>query len=166
MKRTIVIACLALVGCQATQDGMRRSFGKVFKPDYSIEHFEAQCADAPFPSLGGCLRTKLSSDNRAWQSARNGDLAGVYVAWLEAAGAHVADGSMSEPDARLGMALLKSRWRDIESQRKTNTAVTNAAQMQSALAGLALMNSAQPPPSTPIVCNTTSLGGVTQTRCN
>lgn len=169
MKRTAFLACLLLAGCtgQQTQDAMRKGFGHVFKPRHAIERFEALCANAPFPGYGRCIRSELVRDNPRWHADPHADLVDVYLAWLDAAGTHVADGRMEESDARLGAAEMKVRLKSIASERATNASIQQQAAMSRMLTGLAILNSATPQPGPVIQCRTTPTGlGTTMTTCH
>jgi hypothetical protein len=169
MKRTTFLACLMLAGCtgQQTQDAMRKGFGRVFNPRHTIERFEAICAGAPFPDYGSCIRSELVRDNPRWRSDPHADLVDVYLAWLDAAGARVADGRMEESDARLGAAEMKVRLKSIASERATNASIQQQAALSRMLAGLAIMNASVPQPGPLIQCRTTPTGlGTTMTTCH
>jgi len=170
MKRTTLI-CVALLltacSAQRMQDSARKGFGHIFKPHHTIERFEKLCAQVPFTAYGSCMRSELERDNPNWRSDPHGDLVEVQLAWLEAAGARVADGRMEESDARLGAAEMKVRLKSIASERATNASIQQQAATSRMLMGLAIMNSASPQPSPTITCQTVPTGlGTTTTRCN
>ncbi len=166
---TALLGLMLLAGCsgQAIQDGLRKPFSKIFKPNYSVEHFEALCQGEPFAGYGACVRTKMTADNLKWRSQPNGDLNDLYLSWLEAAGHHVEDGSLSEPDARLGAANLRVRLAQLSAERKTMTAVQRQAALSQTLVGLALVDASQPRAPSVITCTSQPvMAGQVRTVCN
>lgn len=136
----------------------------VAPPPITIPQAQAICASQPFSLLGSCIRNQLNMVYPAWHSNAEADLADVYISWVEAAGVHVADGSMNEGDARLGAATVWSRMLEIRSQRQAISQEMAASQM---LAGLALLNASHQQPSYgPVIsCNTVNMGQFSSTTC-
>ena len=153
MKRTTIgLILLSLTGCAIVPAPM------------SLAQAEYACSTVEFAGQGACIRSELDTNYPAWHSNREGDLADIYIAWLEAAGARVGDGTMREEDARLGAVTLKSRLMEISAQR---TAATSAAISEQMLVGLALLNAGAPHPlpSNTINCTSTQMGYVLNTTC-
>jgi len=153
MKRIAIgLILISLTGCVSVP------------PPMSLAQAEYACSTVEFAGQGGCIRSQLDSNYPAWHSNREGDLADIYIAWLEAAGARVGEGSMRQEDARLGAATLKSRLMEISAQRTATATAAISAQM---LAGLALLNEGAPHPlpSNTISCSSLQMGYVLNTTC-
>lgn len=137
-RTTAVLLCVVmLAGC-----GVVQRMAPVTGPNLST--FEAKCTATPFAEFGQCIRGELNSGYPRWHSDQHADLVDVYLAWLDAAGARVADGRMEEPEARLGAAEMKVRLKRIASERATNASLQQGAGISQMLTGLALINAAQP----------------------
>jgi len=150
MRVVIGLILVSLAGCLSVP------------PPMSLAQAEGICGDRDFAHFGRCIRAELDENYPTWHSNREGDLTDIYIAWVEAAGARVGDGSMREEDARLGAVTLKSRLIEISTQR---TAAANAAATEQMLAGLAFLNAGHPLPSNTINCTSTQMGYVTNTTC-
>lgn len=156
MKASIAFTMIALAGCASNQRVP------------SLADFEYGCSTVyPFSELGPCLQRVMDYRIPNWQAGKNADLRQTYVAWLVAAGQKIHEGTMTEADARLGAATIKTRLIEIELQRNANEAISQQVAMNRALAGLALMQQStytlpsSTAPTYPITCRTSAPNKIT-----
>ena len=151
MTRTMaVLGLLLLAGCSVAKRidaQVSRVFGT--QQPFTVQQAETQCSDEPFVRLGVCIEHSLNEHYPNWTHDQQADLAQVYIAWLNAAGARVASGSMTEVDARLGAATIRSRLRDEAGARNAALEADRQARFAAALAGVAIMQAAQPQSAQP-----------------
>lgn len=152
MTRTIVLCAMLLSGC-------------VIAPPITLPQAESNCGQVAFPEFGTCIRRQFDAQYPGWQGNHEADLAEVYVAWLEAAGARVERNEMPEDEARLGAKMLRVRLYEIVGQRRAQAAAYQQQTMSNLLTGLALLNAAQPQPGPMITCNTYYMGNNATTTC-
>lgn len=150
MKRTMLL-CVLLSGCAVA-------------PPITLPQAESNCGQVEFREFGKCIRQQFDTQYPGWQGNHEADLAELYVAWLEAAGTRVANGTMTEDEARLGSKMLRVRIYEMGAQRRYQAQMLQQSQVATALAGIALINAAQPQPST-ITCNTYYMGNNATTTC-
>lgn len=152
MRKGIVLGAILLSAC-------------VTSP--RMEDFEQECIDLAFPQFGGCLERAMDRMYPAWRRDPHGDLAEAYIAWIRAAGIRVAAGTMEEHDARYGAAVVKSNMKRVAAERDAYRAMSQQAAISQMLSGLALMNAAQEPASSPTIICTSSeaVRGYITTTC-
>lgn len=151
MKRTMLL-CVLLSGCAVA-------------PPITLPQAESNCGQVEFREFGKCIRQQFDTQYPGWQGNHEADLAELYVAWLEAAGTRVANGTMAEDEARLGSKMLRVRLYEIVAQRRSQSAAYQQQAMSNLLTGLALLNAAQPQPGPMITCNTYYYGNNATTTC-
>jgi hypothetical protein len=67
------------------------------------------CPEVPFTALSYCVRSRFDTVYPRWRSDANADLVNIFLAWSDAAAAHVADGTLNEAQARQRADALEAR---------------------------------------------------------
>jgi hypothetical protein len=109
------------------------------------------CSQMPFTSLSACVLDRFSMAYPRWRSDANADLVNIFVAWADAAGNHVAEGTLSEQDAKQKAYELQGRLDQIAYNRRIRREINSQLAAQMMLAGIALMSAAGQPAPSPLV---------------
>lgn len=122
-KFLIAVLFLFLAGCDE---------GKKFKAINTI------CgASVEFKLMGNCIKDNLDSQIPNWHQDEDAAYVSAYIEWLNAAGTRVANGEMTESDARKGADDLLYRMASEVHQAKQ---AASAESMALFLSGLAILS--------------------------
>jgi hypothetical protein len=139
-----LLAVLFLVaGCATIGPAAATNPAAMEKAEVSAQYL---CDDIPFVQVSSCVREQFNQAYPKWQSDANADLVNIFLAWSGAAAIHVAQGTLSEADAKQKGHMLQARLDQIAYERRINAQINSQLAAQSMLAGLALIAAAQPQP--------------------
>lgn len=163
MKRPVVFIALLLFGCADLPQ---------HQPRYTLSQAHLDCVHAavPFDFYSGCIQSKMQNYAPEWPLDPDADLIRFYFNWTADAGRLVTNDEQARTGAEQASVLLQ-RLVELSRQRKN---APRPIDWNAALAGFALMQSAnQPPPppapNAPVTCTTyptNRVTGQTSTVCH
>jgi len=166
-----LVSIFALVGgCAVTPQS----------PPITLPQAESACYSAAFSRLGRCIEARFDTAYPEWRMNTEADLAQAYLSWLNAAGARVESGEMTEDEGLAGAAEMRTRIYKIRAERPVAAPPPPPARREfdisAMLMGLALIEMSrsqsysipQPAMAPPITCRTYPVNPITgqiQTVC-
>lgn len=110
------------------------------------------CSEMPFAGLSACVLNRFNMAYPRWHSDANADLVNIFLAWADAAGHRVAEGTLNEQDAKQKAYELQGRLDQIAYNRRIRREINSQVAAQLMLTGAAFVAAAgQQAPMAPVV---------------
>lgn len=149
MRKIIIVIPLLLAACAAP----RAVNVEAIQTAEALA--ESSCPPLPFRQIELCVRQQFDAAYPAWEADPNADLIDTFLSWTHAESGRVRDGLVDENSAKRAGILLYQRLEQIAYQRRQRQEINQQTAASLMLAGIALLNAAQPAPPAIVTCQTT-----------